>query len=58
MGQVPKEKRFMQIGITYGVLRRLGFEEDVVLKCLKEAPGIDLEQAFDWVSSVCLLWYG
>ena len=44
-----RDKLVGQIGITYGVLRRLGFSEDIVKTCLTEAPGVDLEQAFDWV---------
>ncbi|KAL5535622.1 hypothetical protein ACEPAF_3716 [Sanghuangporus sanghuang] len=48
-----REKLTGQIGITYGVLRRLGFAEQIVCKCLKEAPGIDLDQAFDWLHVHC-----
>ena len=44
-----RDKLVGQIGISYGVLRRLGFSEEIVLKCLKEAPGIDIDQALDWV---------
>lgn len=46
-----KDKLVGQIGITYGVLRRLGFSEEIVKTCLTEAAGVDLDQAFDWVSS-------
>ncbi|KAL5495158.1 hypothetical protein ACEPAI_620 [Sanghuangporus weigelae] len=48
-----REKLTGQIGITYGVLRRLGFAEEIVCKCLKEASGIDLDQAFDWLYVHC-----
>lgn len=44
-----KDKLMGQIGIVYGVLRRLGFREEVVLECLNNAAGIEIEQAFDWV---------
>ena len=44
-----RDKALAQIGITYGVLRRLKFSEEMVVRCLKEIPGVDLEQAFDWV---------
>ncbi|KAI5124610.1 hypothetical protein M0805_004220 [Coniferiporia weirii] len=53
IGQVPRDKLLGQIGITYGVLRRLGFREDVVLNCLKDCSGVDLEQAFDWLYTHC-----
>ena len=45
----PEDKAIPQLAITYGVLRRLGFEEDIVERCLKSIWGIDLEQAVEWV---------
>ena len=38
-----------RLGITYGVLRRLGFAEETVEECLRVVNGVDLEEAFDWV---------
>ena len=43
------EKIFARLGITYGVLRRLGYSEDVVEKCLRKLNTFDLEEAFDMV---------
>lgn len=38
-----------RLGITYGVLRRLGFSEERVEECLWAINGTELEEAFDWV---------
>ena len=38
-----------RLGITYGVLRRLGFSEERVEECLDAINGTELEEAFDWV---------
>ncbi|GJE85993.1 HrpA-like RNA helicase [Phanerochaete sordida] len=48
-----EDKAIPQLAITYGVLRRLGFEEDIVERCLKSIRGIDLEQAIEWLFIVC-----
>lgn len=50
---MPRDKLTSQIGITYGVLRRLGFSEELVLKCLRESSGVELEQALDWIYAHC-----
>lgn len=47
----PEEKVLFRLGITYGVLCRLGFREEKVLECLRSMHGVDLDEAFDWV------WY-
>ena len=39
-----------RLGITYGVLRRLGFTEERVEGCLRGINGVELEEAFDWVT--------
>lgn len=39
-----------RLGITYGVLRRLGFKEDRVGQCLNAINGVDLDEAFEWVN--------
>jgi hypothetical protein len=38
-----------RLGITYGVLRRLGFSQDKVDECLRAIQGVDLEEAYEWV---------
>ncbi|PCH33517.1 pre-mRNA-splicing factor ATP-dependent RNA helicase prp22 [Wolfiporia cocos MD-104 SS10] len=48
-----EEKATARLGITYGVLRRLGFSEERVEECLKAIQGVDLEQAFDWLHLHC-----
>lgn len=45
----PLERVLLRVGITYGVLMRLGFTEDRVLECLKALPSFELDEAFDWV---------
>lgn len=49
----PEEKALPQLAITYGVLRRLGFEEETVERCLKAIKGIDLEEAVEWLLITC-----
>ena len=44
-----EDKALARIGITYGVLRRLGFSEDRVEECLHAMNGVDLDEAYDWV---------
>lgn len=44
-----EEKILARLGITYGVLRRLGYSESVVEKCLRNLNTFELEEAFDWV---------
>ena len=44
-----EEKVLSRLGITYGVLRRLGFTEEIVEECLRAINGVELEEAFDWV---------
>lgn len=45
----PLDKILLRVGITYGVLMRLGFTEDRVLECLKASQSFELDEAFDWV---------
>jgi len=47
----PEDKVLPRLGITYGVLRRLGFGEDRVLECLSSIHGVELDEAFEWVRS-------
>jgi ATP-dependent RNA helicase DHX29 len=51
-GTPPEEsedKAIGKLGITYGVLRRIGFAEERVEECLRAIRGVDLEEAYDWV---------
>jgi ATP-dependent RNA helicase DHX29 len=45
----PEEKVLAKLGITFGVLRRLGFSEERVEECLRSIHGVDLDEAYDWV---------
>lgn len=45
----PEDKAIARLGITYGVLRRLGFTELRVEECLRAIDGIELDEAYDWV---------
>ncbi|KAF8584485.1 P-loop containing nucleoside triphosphate hydrolase protein [Ramaria rubella] len=49
----PEEKALPRLGITYGVLRRLGFGEERVIECLSSIHGIDLDEAFEWLHLHC-----
>ena len=54
-GEMNREKLTVQIGITFGVLRRLGFREEDVLACLRSICGIDIEEALDWVRGIYVI---
>lgn len=45
-----EDKIIARLGITYGVLRRLGFTEVIVENCLRNTSSIELEDALDWVT--------
>ena len=45
-----EEKAIGRLGITYGVLRRLGFDEVLVENCLRRVSGVELDEALQWVS--------
>lgn len=45
-----EEKAIGRLGITYGVLRRLGFDEALVENCLRRVSGVELDDALQWVS--------
>ncbi|KAH9042390.1 P-loop containing nucleoside triphosphate hydrolase protein [Lactarius hengduanensis] len=42
-----------RLGITYGVLRRLGYPEEIVGRCLQSINGVDLEEAHEWLFMYC-----
>jgi ATP-dependent RNA helicase DHX29 len=44
-----EEKALTRLAVTYGILRRLGFSEDRVEQCLRAIPGVDLDEAYEWV---------
>ena len=44
-----EEKALMRLAVTYGILRRLGFSEERVEECLRAIPGVDLDEAYEWV---------
>lgn len=43
------EKLVARLALTYGILRRLGFSEGIVDSCLKAIPGLDVDDAYEWV---------
>lgn len=49
----PEEKHISKLGVTYGILRRLGFSEDRTVECLKAVEGIELEEAYEWLHLHC-----
>ncbi|KAG1757436.1 P-loop containing nucleoside triphosphate hydrolase protein [Suillus lakei] len=48
-----EEKIVTRLGITYGVLRRLGFSQERVNECLRAIQGVDLEEAYEWLYIYC-----
>jgi ATP-dependent RNA helicase DHX29 len=44
-----EEKVLMRLAITYGTLRRLGFSDARVEECLQAIPGVDVDEAYEWV---------
>lgn len=51
---MSQDKALTRLGITYGVLRRLGFSESRVEECLRSIAGIGLDEAYDWVRGIIL----
>jgi len=49
LSEDTEERLMARLGITYGVLRKLGFSEEKVEKCIRCIDGVDLDEAFDWV---------
>ncbi|KAJ6503399.1 P-loop containing nucleoside triphosphate hydrolase protein [Mycena vitilis] len=48
-----EDKAIGKLGITYGVLRRIGFTEERVEECLRAIKGVDLDEAYDWLYLHC-----
>lgn len=44
-----EEKILTRLAVTYGTLRRLGFSDARVEECLQAIPGVDVDEAFEWV---------
>ncbi|RDB29553.1 putative helicase C15C4.05 [Hypsizygus marmoreus] len=49
----PEDKAIARLGITYGVLRRLGFLDARVEECLRAIQGVDLDEAYEWLYLHC-----
>ncbi|KAI0068404.1 P-loop containing nucleoside triphosphate hydrolase protein [Artomyces pyxidatus] len=49
----PEDKAVARLGVTYGVLRRLGFSEERVEECLNSIYGIDIDEAYEWLLLHC-----
>ncbi|KAG2030240.1 hypothetical protein BDR03DRAFT_987203 [Suillus americanus] len=48
------EKLVTRLRITYRVLRRLSFSQDIVDEYLRTIQGVDLEEAYEWLYTYCL----
>lgn len=46
---ISDDNAIVRLGVTYGVLRRLGYSEETVTRCLESVDGLDLEEAHEWV---------
>jgi hypothetical protein len=46
---ISDDSALVRLGIIYGVLRRLGYSEETVERCLASTDGTDLEEAHEWV---------
>ena len=49
---VSDDNALIRLGVTYGVLRRLGYSEETVMRCLESVDGLDLEEAHEWVGGL------
>lgn len=49
---VSDDNALTRLGVTYGVLRRLGYSEETVTRCLESVDGLDLEEAHEWVGGL------
>jgi len=52
--EIPKlvtseEKSLSRFGVVYGILRRLGFNEDHTMECLAHTNCFELDDALAWV---------
>lgn len=52
---ISDDNALFRLGVTYGVLRRLGYSEETVAGCLEAIDGIDLEEAHEWVCGITVI---
>lgn len=50
---ISDDSTLTRVGVTYGVLRRLGYSEETVARCLESIDGVDLEEAHEWLFLNC-----
>lgn len=43
-----EDKVMPQLGMIYGVLRKLGIDEERVLQCLRIIGVLDIDSAYEW----------
>ncbi|KAJ6519955.1 P-loop containing nucleoside triphosphate hydrolase protein [Mycena sanguinolenta] len=48
-----EDKAIGKLGVTYGVLRRIGFSHQRVDECLRAIKGVELDEAYDWLYLHC-----
>ncbi|KAH0590581.1 hypothetical protein H2248_000717 [Termitomyces sp. 'cryptogamus'] len=53
MLEESEDKAIARLGITYGVLRRLGISESRVEECLRAIQGVDIDEAIEWLYFHC-----
>jgi hypothetical protein len=46
---ISDENALWRFEVTYGVLKRLVYAEETVLRSFESVDGVDLEQAYEWV---------
>ncbi len=49
----PEEKLLPRLALLYGTLRRIGLSEERTKECLQANQRLDIEEAFEWVCSLC-----
>ena len=49
---ISDDNALIRFGATYGVLRRLGYSEETVARCLESVDRVDLEEAHEWVGDL------
>lgn len=52
---ISDDNTLSRLGITYGSLRRLGYSEETVVRCLESIDGVDLEEAHEWVCDLTII---
>ncbi|KDQ19932.1 hypothetical protein BOTBODRAFT_125441 [Botryobasidium botryosum FD-172 SS1] len=49
----PEDKVLARIGLTFGVLRRLGFSEERLHECFRSLSNFELDEALSWLYLHC-----